>query len=130
MKENLTYNETVEYLFHASLDTITIAASPGHTATRFLIPHGLCKIYTGKLNRFLQIKLDLTSSITEYFVFISDPAVSTSFQSSLTMGDKMRLKTSGKPDIGKYEEFKVQLKETSIETGERIFFLQCSWLYI
>ena len=81
-----------------------------------MIPHGLCKVYKGKLSRLIEITVDVvTEHVYQYYIYISDPATENLFQLpySLSSGDKIQFETSS---LTRYVEYNIQLKETSVVT--------------
>ena len=89
---NLTFNETLGILYQPHLDDYNITGN-GNTTTNFLIPIGLCKVYKGMMDRFINIPVVGSQEIYQYFAFISDPAAANQFQVpySLSTGDKIKL---------------------------------------
>ena len=114
---NLTFNETLGILYQPHLDDYNITGN-GNTTTNFLIPIGLCKVYKGMMDRFINIPVVGSQEIYQYFAFISDPAAANQFQVpySLSTGDKIKLDTSS--SALKYVSYNIQLKETSVETKD------------
>ena len=53
--------------------------------------------------------------LLEYFVFISDPAAESAFQTPVPIGDTIKFEISS---ATKYVEYNIQLKETSVETND------------
>ena len=136
IKGKLTLNDTLNYLYRSGLENIEFNSASGTVSNRFLIPNGYCKVYEEKPIPFLRIFLKLTEDISEYFVFVSDPAVASPFQlpySSMT-GDKIKLEIN--PSKGnKYSTFHVKFTETNVElnddscvnypTGEHTHYSEC-----
>ena len=125
LQGNLTPNETLNFLFNSDKDNFTslngdingnIKEIEGNITTRFLLPLGLCKIFTGKFKSHLDISFKDDKNMSEYFIFVSDPAAAPLFHLpySLMTGDSMELETRK----GVHVNFNVQLKETSTETGD------------
>ena len=88
---NLTFEETVEFMYGRQLDNIQITPSTGNLTTKFLIPHGLCNVYEGKLGRSYEIMIKGMEQDDEYFAYISDPSTASGFQYPLTTGDQIKL---------------------------------------
>ena len=77
---------------------------------------GLCKVFGVIPTRHMMIHLQTNESV-EYFVIVSDPSASNSFQMpySLMTGDKVRLKASTDNTAVAYS---IQLTKTSTETAD------------
>ena len=125
LQGNLTFDESIGFLYKSDTENIDFLDSLyfnniiGNITTKFLVPHGICKIYQGKSNNVKDLVVIIKDyeNEFEYFVFVSDPAAANSFQlkNSQITGDSMKLET----DKGFYIEYSVQLKETSIETDDK-----------
>ena len=130
--ENQTFAETFNMLFESSLENIEFAegvtisinknfyieAVIRNLTNRIFVPHGLCKVY--ELNRplrYVRIILKDEHSGFEYFAFFSDAAAAIEFQMpySLLTGDRIRFDVT---PVKKYVDYKIQLKEKSVETGD------------
>ena len=112
---NMTFADTLDYLFKSDVDNIILPT--GRVTKQFLIPYGFCKVYRGKLERFLSIIIQPSVDTMEHLVFISDPDVTNHFQAfDFTNGDKIMLTT---PTVGgKYIEYRIKLKETEKMTND------------
>ena len=112
---NLTYKETLNYLYTSYIDNIIFP--PGNTTTRFLLPFGFCKVQIQKLTRFLQVKITPSKVTMEHLFIVSDPNVANPFQVfSPAQGNKIKIITS--PVATKYVEYKLELKETRVEADD------------
>ena len=87
---NLSFNETVHILYNSGLGNIDMDVK--RVTNKFLIPHGHCKVYEMKPVNHISIKLKSVAKTSEYFVFVSDPTATNSFQLpySLMSGDTIR----------------------------------------
>ena len=90
----------------------------GQVDIRRSFPFGLCNVWEGKPLRYLRITLRKSVNMKKYYVFVSDPAATTSFQLpySLLTGDKIQVDVP--PAGGSYASYKIQLKETSVEIND------------
>ena len=111
-----------KYLYNPGVGNIgtilTKAISTIKVTNRFLIPHGVCKVYElGMPLGYVRIALKDSAQITEYYVFISDPAAASSFQlpySTMT-GDMIKFKVE---NSGKFKFYNINLKEKVVTTDD------------
>ena len=118
----MTVNKTYNHLYKSELENIQLDVTGGNITNRFLLPHGLCKVYVGKPNTSFHVYFKSNGEVTDYFIFVADPAVATAFQLpySLMDGDKINLETVQNYTIKKYSHYNIQLKEISVKTGMNI----------
>ena len=78
----LTWNETVDKLYHHSNENITFFLGDQqiqeNITEKLIIPIGLCKVYEGKPDG--QMKIEFKDRESEYIVYISDPSAANYFQ--------------------------------------------------
>ena len=110
--ENMTFAETLDYLYKSDIDNIILPS--GKVITQFLIPYGFCKVYIGKLKTFFSITIEPSVETMEHHVFISDPDITNNFQAYNR--DKMTITTP--PVGGGYIEYRIKLKETEKMTND------------
>ena len=119
----MTVNETFDHLYKSELENIQLDVIGGNITNRFLLPNGLCKVYVGKPNTSFDVNFTSNGEVTDYFIFVADPAVTTAFQLPYTLmkGDNMNLETVQNYTFKKYSNYNIQLKETSVKTGMNIY---------
>ena len=120
-KGNRTFQDTFDHLHRSGLDDIEFDVTDGNISKRFLIPHGLCKVYEGKAPKiYLQINLRSVKDLFIYHFYVSDPAMVNSFQLpySLLTGEKIWFETMPNSTLKKYVEYNIQLKETTVRTKD------------
>ena len=107
---NLTgsfHNETLGFLYDSGLDKVSFDQA-GNVSEHFLIPHGPCKQFLGKLNQKVNIIFSDKEGV--YNVYVSDPGAGTAFQlpHSLISGDKMQITLTS---VQKATNYHVYLRE-------------------
>ena len=87
---NLSFNDTVDSLYNSGLGNIDMDVKK--VTNKFLIPHGHCKVYEMKPVSYIEVNIRSEAETSEYFVFVSDPTATNSFQlpHSLMSGDTIR----------------------------------------
>ena len=115
--ENMTFDETINYMYKPELDNFEFLATKGNISHRLVFPHGLCKVYEGEPIRYFEIKFRSLEKHSEYFVIVTDPAAANLFQmpSSLMTGDKTTIKVSS---AKKYIDYSIQLEESTIDLDD------------
>ena len=116
LNETRTFEETL-HLLHNSTDITFNSSLPaplsGTISTKFILPHGLCRVFEGKPASKMIIKLD-PKEMAPHMIFISDPILTTSFQLpySLMPGDQ----NEHKPP--QYVNYNIKIKETTVFTDD------------
>ena len=111
---NMTFDETVSTLYNSSLEHVYFKLGKENVTSKFLLPNGVCRIIEGKQGR-QAINFE---ERFDYTVTVTDPAAATHFRLSdhLMTGDKIENKKGFTSKV--IVSYRVQLKETSIETGD------------
>ena len=110
---DMTFDETVHSLYNSSLGHVVVEKE--NFTTKFLLPDGVCYIDEGLPGKWHMIEVEESFG---YTVTVTDPAANTNFRVSddLMTGDTILVKTdlTTKAVVC----YRIQLKETSIETRD------------
>ena len=115
----LTWNETVDKLYHHSNENITFFLGDQqiqeNITEKLIIPIGLCKVYEGKPDG--QMKIEFKDRESEYIVYISDPSAANYFQLPFSLIHGEMIKAEFHKTKKKFKSCSIRLKETNIKTG-------------
>ena len=108
---DMTFDETVSSLYNSSLGHVNVGKE--NFTTKFLLPDGVCYIVKGNPGKWMGIEIEESSG---YTVTVTDPAANTNFRVSdhLMTDDVILVKTDFTTKL--IVDYRIQLKETSIET--------------
>ena len=111
---DMTFDETVSALYNSSLENVQFLKNENVT-TKFLLRNGVCKVFLGNPDPFVRINIE---ERLDYTVTVTDPAAAPQFRMSdhLMSGDTIQIKTDSTSKV--IVVYRIQLKETSIETGD------------
>ena len=112
---NMTFNETLNSLFNPGLEDIYFGKNIGIVENKFLLPHGVCKVFQGNPGKCIAIDL---AERSDYTVTITDPAAAVHFRLAdhMMTGDIIKVQTDLTTEV--VVNYLIQLTETSIETGD------------
>ena len=113
---DMTFDEAVSSLYSSSLGNVIayLEDRQENVTTKFLLPYGVCYIMEGNPG---MTRIEIKEK-SDYTIIFTDPAAHTNFRVSdhLMTGDKILVKTDFTTKIAVL--YRIQLKETSIETGD------------
>ena len=122
---NMTINGALSYLFQSETEDGNVNSNFQDTATRFMVPYGLCTVAQGKLSKLLlqeptkRFKIYLKNS-GKYYIFITDLAAALHFhlQQPLTTGDSISVEVPANFTLRKRAAYTVELTERRVTTQD------------
>ena len=121
---NMSFNETLNYLYHSGAAVGDVHTDNVETATRFLLPYGLCTVARGNLIKLLSKEV-LSFSLFlkksgKYVVFITDLAGVLNFQLQrpLTTGDSISIEIPANHTLRKQAKYIISLTERQVDTDD------------
>ena len=121
---NMTFNETLNYLYPSEIEKGNIYAGFRDTYTSFILPYGLCTVAEGKLSKLLSNDPKrftvFLKKAGKYSVFITDMAAALRFQfhRPLTTGDSISIEILANSTLRKRLHYIVELTEREVNTHD------------
>ena len=121
---NMTFKETVNYIFKSGTHGGNIYSKFNNTFTKFLLPFGVCTVSKGKPTELISGKkkrfVFYMNREGNYIVFITDVAGGLHFmiERPLTTGDKMIIDIPANTTMSKQEHYSVELTEKRVKSGD------------
>ena len=111
---NMTFIETLHYLYQGNVANIEFETPNGPIATKFLPFNGFCKIYETLPRKYVQIEFQNCKESDTYIVSIYDDAAANSFQLASMTGGRIMLDSC---KTRKFVDYNVKLAETRDTSG-------------
>ena len=116
VRGNLTFNETLHYLYRTDNDKVEFQNPEGNISTKFFLANGFCKkieLNSNQLQDFIIINIKDSKNPQSYRITVSDPDTANSFQLSHMSGDEILHDTK---QGHRYVDYKIRIREARDET--------------
>ena len=110
---NMTFNETLHYLYPSVTTQVEFELMKGTTDIRFLPNHGFCNVFHTYPNKYLRIRFNDCDKSDSFLVTVYDPASVNSFQLARMTGGRIMHECKH----GIFHDYHVQLAKAEDRSG-------------